>query len=394
MKKKILSLSLALIFTFLFTAINVFAAQENSVATVTRTEMPFTVNAKACILMDFETGTVLTGMNENEKLYPASVTKIMSLILICEAIENKTLSLTDEIICSESAADKGGSQIWLEKGESMTVDELLKAVVVYSANDACCLLGECVAGDETAFCKLMNMKAEELGMKNTHFDNCTGLDDDTTEHKSTAYDIALMSRELLKHDLIRNYTTIWMDSLRNGETQLVNTNKLVRTYSGITGLKTGTTSKAGCCVSASAKRDGLELIAVVLGADNSKERFSSAKQLLDWGFSNYETYSPSPDGLYNGYVKVTHGVQNEVGVINTTVGNVLIKKGTADKITAEVQQEVEISAPVIKGQSVGTVVFRYENEELAKSTLITTGEVEEMTFENALFALFLSLKNE
>ena len=228
--------------------------------------------------------------NENEQYYPASVTKIMTLILVFEAIENGKLTEDMEIICSESAAAKGGSQIWLEPGEVMTVNDLLKATVVYSANDACCLLGECVAGDEEAFVKLMNEKAKELGMKNTVFLNCTGLDDDITEHKTTAYDIALMSRHLLKYDKIREYTKIWMDTLRDGETQIVNTNKLMRNYSGATGLKTGTTTKAGCCISATAERDGMELIAVVLGSPDSKSRFSAATKLLDWGFSNYEIY--------------------------------------------------------------------------------------------------------
>lgn len=393
MKNKIAVLILTVIFAFVGAFPISSAALQSALEVVSyRQDTPFEVNAKACILMDCATGTVLTGMNENEKLYPASVTKIMSLILICEAIENGLFSLQDEITCSASAAAKGGSQIWLESGEVMTVDDLLKAVVVYSANDACCLLGECVAGDEQSFCKLMNLKAEELGMENTNFENCTGLDDDTTEHKSTAYDIALMSRELLKHDLIKEYTTIWMDSLRNGETQLVNTNKLVRTYPGITGLKTGTTSKAGCCVSASAKRDSLELIAVVLGADNSKERFSTAQKLLDWGFANFEIYTPTADGLYPESIKVTHGVTNTAALTHTQTGAVLIQKGQSDKITAEIKIEEEISAPVQKGQSVGSVIFLSNGNEIAKSDIVINEEVEEMTMKNALLTLFFSLK--
>lgn len=368
-------------------------AVENSVVDTKAglAEFQATVNAKAYALMDVNTGTLLAAFCENEKLYPASVTKIMTLILVCEAIENGSLSIDEEIVCSASAASKGGSQIWLEAGERMTVHELMKAVVVYSANDACCLLGECIAGNEEAFCVLMNEKAEQLGMTNTFFDNCTGLDDNTTDHCSTAYDIALMSKELLSHELIRDYTCIWMDSLRNGATQIVNTNKLMRTYPGATGLKTGTTSKAGCCVSASARRDGLELIAVVMGAPDSKSRFDAASKLLDWGFASFEIFKPDPSGMYETEISVTHGVKQSVEIIHSDVKEIIIEKGSADSITSQVDLLSEISAPVEAGATAGSIIFYAGDKEICRSILSVKEKVEEMTMKNALFTLLFSL---
>lgn len=350
------------------------------------------INARAYALMDVNTGTLITGNNEDEQLYPASVTKIMSLLLVMEAIEGGKMTLDMEITCSASAAEKGGSQIWLEAGEVMTVNDLLKATVVYSANDACCLLGEVVAGSEQAFCDLMNKKAEELGMTNTHFDNCTGLDDDTTTHKTTARDIAVMSRALLRYPLIREYTGIWMDTLRNGQTQLVNTNKIIRTYPGATGLKTGTTSKAGCCVSASAERDGLELIAVVLGADNSKERFSGAKELLDYGFSNYEIYIPDSSGLYPEFADVAHGIVQKVRLEHRECGDFLVNKGIKNSIKTEVTLNNELEAPVEKGSIVGEITYKYNNEILGISEIITAEEAKRMTFSNAIITILKSVK--
>ncbi len=350
------------------------------------------INARAYALMDVNTGTLITGNNEDEQLYPASVTKIMSLLLVMEAIESGKMTLDMEITCSASAAEKGGSQIWLEAGEVMTVKDLLKATVVYSANDACCLLGEVVAGSEQAFCDLMNKKAEELGMTNTHFDNCTGLDDDTTTHKTTARDIAVMSRALLRYPLIKEYTGIWMDTLRNGQTQLVNTNKIIRTYPGATGLKTGTTSKAGCCVSASAERDGLELIAVVLGAGNSKERFSGAKELLDYGFSNYEIYIPDSSGLYPEFADVAHGIVQKVRLEHRECGDFLVNKGIKNSIKTEVTLNNELEAPVEKGSIVGEITYKYNNEILGTSEIITAEEAKRMTFSNAIITILKSVK--
>ncbi len=375
-----------ILITFLFILVPINEVYANEMATVSE-DIQVNVNAKACVLMDCNTGTILAGKNENEKLYPASVTKIMSMLLVCEALENGKLTKEMEITCSESAAKKGGSQIWLEPGEVMTVDDLLKATAVYSANDACCLLGEVVAGDEASFCVMMNEKAKELGMLNTHFDNCTGLDDDTDTHKTTAYDIALMSRELLKYDVIKDYSSIWMDTLRNGETQLVNTNKLIRNYPGATGLKTGTTTKAGCCVSASAERDGLHLIAVILGADNSKDRFAGAKNLLDWGFANYEIFVPDISNSYGKDIPVNHGVQEVLKLTNTTPDDILIKKGTAGEISVEVQLPENVVAPIEKGQKIGEVNIIASGEIIGKSDIVADESIEEMTFFNALKSL-------
>ena len=252
------------------------------------------IAAPSAVLMDAATGTVLYEKNAHEPLAPASVTKIMTLLLVMEALDSGRISWDDTVTASEAAAAKGGSQVYLEPGEQMSMEEMIKSVAVVSANDCATALAEHVAGSESAFVEMMNNRAAELGMADTHFVNCTGLDDEpnAAEHLTTAYDIALMSRELLKHDRIREFTTIWMDTVRNGEFGLSNTNKLVRFYQGTTGLKTGYTSSAGHCLSASAERDGLELIAVVLHCSSSGERFQSAKELLDYGFAGYTLVTP------------------------------------------------------------------------------------------------------
>ena len=346
--------------------------------------------AKSVVLMEKSTGKVLYSENENEKLYPASVTKIMTILLVCEAIESGKMKLSDIVSCSANAASKGGSQIWLEPGETMTVEELLKATCVYSANDACTLLGECVAGSEPVFNELMNKRAAELGMTNTHFDNCTGLDDTTDTHLTTAYDVALMSRELLKHEFIKEYTTTWMDSLRGGETQLVNTNKLIRFYDGITGLKTGTTEKAGCCVSATAKRNNMELIAVVMGSENSNDRFNSAENLLDWGFANYEIYSPSVDSNSVGNIKVLFGKNDSVGVIIPSLSPILVNKGASDKITVDVEIAENVTAPVEENQIVGKIIVRNGDSVLSEYNVNVSEPVKKLTFFDAFYKLLAS----
>lgn len=346
--------------------------------------------AKAVVLMEKSTGKVLYAENENEQLPPASVTKIMTILLVCEAIDEGKISLSDSVTCSDNASSKGGSQIWLEPGETMTVDELLKAACVYSANDACTLLGEYVAGGEEAFTKKMNDRAAELGMKNTHFDNCTGLDDTTDTHLTTAYDIALMSRELLKHDFIKQYTTIWMDSLRDGKTQLVNTNKLVRFYDGITGLKTGTTSKAGCCISATAERDGMELIAVVLGSGNSNDRFNSARNLLDWGFANYEIFTPSVDSDGIKPISVLNGREDSVNLCVPNLSPVLINKGQGDKIKVTFNAEQQVTAPVKQGQILGKIQVFSGESLLGEYDLTAEKEVKKLNFFSAVFKLLTS----
>ena len=352
------------------------------------------VNAKSYVLMDSNTGTLLAAKNEDLQLYPASVTKIMTLLLVCEAVNDGRLSFEEILTCSDTAAAKGGSQIWLEPGEEMTVRDLLKAAAVYSANDACTLLGEAVAGSETAFVELMNQKAAALGMTNTHFDNCTGLDDDTTTHLTTAYDVALMSRELLKIDYITDYTTIWMDELRSGKTQLVNTNRLIRYYSGATGLKTGTTSKAGCCVSATAERNGLGLIAVVMGASGSNDRFNGARALLDYGFANYEIFSPQIDPSELGAVTVHHGESNEVELYAEAAQAVLLNKGAAAGVTRTIQRTEETDAPVLQGQTLGNVSFYAGETMIAQYPLKAAHSVPKLTFFSALKRILFSLKGD
>ncbi|MBQ2266574.1 MAG: D-alanyl-D-alanine carboxypeptidase, partial [Clostridia bacterium] len=260
--------------------------------------------------MEPHTLTVLYESNCDEKLSPASITKIMSLLLVMEALDRGDITLETVVTASEHACSMGGSQIWLEPNETMTVHELLKATVIASANDACVALGELISGSEEGFVALMNARAKELGCNNTNFINCTGLD--AEGHLTSAYDVAIMSSELIKHPLIKDYSTVWMDSLRNGESELVNTNKLVRFYKGATGLKTGTTSTAGYCLSATAQRDGMELVAVVMSGDTSNDRFNGAKKLLDYGFANYSFFEIEADLGDVTSIEVKKGVEGKV----------------------------------------------------------------------------------
>lgn len=366
-----------------------FSATESADALLTVNTSALTnIPAKAWLLMDRNTGTVLSAHNEHERLYPASVTKIMSMLLFSEALDTGKLSYDMTVTCSDTAAAKGGSQIWLEPGETMTVRELLKATAIYSANDACALLGETVAGSERAFVDMMNEKAASLGMNDTHFDNCTGLDDDTDTHLTSAYDIALMSRELMKHKNIREFSTVWMDELRGGKTQLVNTNKLIRTYKGATGLKTGTTSKAGCCISATAERDGLELIAVILGAPSGKERFSSAKELLDYGFAGYEIYTATPKLSGDEKIPVTHGVVSEISVKAGKSGEMLIDKGGSAAVTEKTTLAESVEAPVKSGDTVGKTEFFVNETKIGECPVLAAENAEKMTLANAVRCIF------
>ncbi len=354
-------------------------AEEPETETVTET-----LSAKSAILMEISSGQVLTSKNPDEKLPPASITKIMTLLLVMEALDEGKITLEDTVTASAYASSKGGSQIWLKEGETMTVHELIKATAVASANDASTALAEYIAGDEASFVNLMNTRAQELGMTNTNFENCSGLDDTAENHYSTARDIAIMSCELMKHEKIKEYTTIWMDSLRNGETELVNTNRLVRFYEGTTGLKTGTTSKAGYCISATAQRDGLELVAVVLGSDNSTDRFEDAKKLLNWGFANYAIYQPQVDASLITDVAVLYGEQNTIKPVVENPNPILIKKGTEDQITQRVDMCIDVEAPVEKGQKLGAVYFEKDGEILASCSIISETAVEK----RGLFFMF------
>lgn len=349
------------------------------------------VKAKSAVLMDASTGEVLFSLNENEKAYPASVTKIMPLLLFMEAIDSGKMALTDTVTASSVAAGKGGSQIWLKEGETMTVDELLRATAIASANDACTALGEHIAGSEEAFVKMMNDRAAELRMKNTHFVNCSGLDDDTTEHLTTAYDIALMSKELLSHERIKTYTTVWMDSLRDGATQLVNTNKLVRFYSGTTGLKTGTTSKAGHCLSASAERDGLHLIAVVLGAANSTDRFESAKAMLNWGFANFETVTPKIDTSEFNEVRVLRGTKRSIKPVVSHIKPLTLKAGQKGKIEKVINLCENVEAPVEENQVLGSVTLKIGDEVISEYNLISETAVEKTKLSHIMLRFLSAL---
>ncbi len=358
-------------------------------------EPEINVKAKAAVLMDVSDGKVLYAMNEHERLYPASVTKIMAMLLFAEAIDGGRMTLEETVTASEVAAGKGGSQIWLREGEQMTVDELLRATAIGSANDACTALGEHLAGSEEGFVKMMNDRAKELGMENTHFDNCSGLDDDTDTHLTTAYDIAVMSRELLKHEFIRNYTTVWMDTLRGGETELVNTNKLVRFYKGTTGLKTGTTSKAGHCLCASAERDGLHLIAVVLGAQNSTDRFEGAKALLNYGFANYERVAVEFPAELITEVRILRGVEDTVRPEVRGIGQITLKAGEKNTLETVVELPEDVEAPVEKNQIIGTVRLKKGDEIIKEYPLISPGEVRKITFLDVVEEFFSSLvKND
>lgn len=373
MKKLVKSLSAALLAVCLLLSSAVLSYAEES-------NLPVDIKAKAAVLMDVDSGKVLMKFNENERLYPASVTKIMPLLLFTEAIDEGRISLNDTVTVTASAASKGGSQIWLKEGEQMTVDDLLKATAVYSANDACTALGEYIAGSDEAFVEMLNERAQQLGMTNTHFENCTGLDDTTENHLTTAHDVAVMSRELLQHEMIINYTTIWIDSLRGGETELVNTNKLVRFYEGTTGLKTGTTSKAGCCVSASAKRGDTHLVAVVMGSGNSTDRFETAKAMLNWGFANYSTVTPEIDASLIPEVGVIGGVAESIKPVIPKTEPILTEKGREKEITQNIDLAVDVHAPVEEGQILGTVVFKIGDEEVGRYDLTAPEYIGELTF--------------
>lgn len=352
----------------------------SSVQTAPTDNLPVEIQAKAAVLMEASSGEVLLEYNADERLFPASVTKIMTMLLVAEAIDGNKITLADKVTCSANAASKGGSQIWLEEGETMTVDELLRATAIGSANDAATLLGEYIAGSEQGFIDMMNTRAKELGMVNTCFENATGLDDTTDTHLTTARDIGIMSVELLKHDFITDYTTVWMDSLRNGETELVNTNKLVRFYPGTTGLKTGTTAKAGCCVSASAKRDGLHLVAVVLGSSTSDERFNSAKALLNWGFSNYAHYKPEIDTTAIQKITVQKGKADFVETEIPDIPSMALKKGEETGVVVKIEIDDNLIAPVEIGQTLGVITIETPSKKIFEYKIKAKEEVEKLSF--------------
>lgn len=344
-----------------------------------------TVAGKSAVLMDVATGTVLYESNSHQRLAPASVTKVMTMLLIMEAVDAGKIAMTDTVTASEAAAAKGGSQVYLKAGETMPVSDMLKSIAVSSANDCACAMAEHIAGSEEAFVAQMNQRAAELGMQDTHFVNCTGLDDgeNAAEHKTSAHDIALMSRQLLKdHPDIKKFTTIWMDTIRNGTFGLSNTNKLVRFYQGATGLKTGFTSGAGYCLSATAQREGMELIAVVMGADTSASRNAACKQLLDYGFANFALIRPELTDAQPVAVKL--GKADSVSAVLGQSQGILIDKARKSSVAMELSAESTVTAPVSQGQRLGTLTVKAGDQVLQEVPLVASEAVERMSFGDLL----------
>ena len=347
------------------------------------------LNVGSAVLIEQSSGQVLYNQNMHEKLRPASVTKIMTILLIMEAIDSGKLSYTDKIPCSEKAAGMGGSQIWLDVREELTVDEMLKAICIVSANDCTVAMAEYLAGSEEAFVEQMNSKAKELGMNDTTFKNCHGIDED--DHLTSAYDIALMSRELLiKHPSITKYTTIYMDSLRDGKSSLVNTNKLIRNYKGATGLKTGSTSIALYNLSSSATRNDLSLIAVIMKAPTSSIRFTEAQKMLDYGFNNFEYKKLANKNDLIKEISVDKGIENSVNAILENDSGVLIQKGQNKDIVQAIQLTDNVSAPIYAGQILGNVTYSLNDNEIGKVNIVAEKSIEKNTVFNMIEYVFLN----
>lgn len=344
------------------------------------------IGSPSAILMDAHTGKILFEKNAHDPRPCASITKVMTLLLVTEALDSGKIHLDDVVTASAHAASMGGSDIWLEEGERMTVDEMIKATAVASANDAAVALAEFVCGTEDDFVRMMNERAAQLGMKDTTFMNCNGLDEDG--HITSAYDVALMSRALIEHPAIFQYTSIWLDYLRDGKTQIVNTNKLLRTYDGITGLKTGTTGNAGSCISATAQRGGLSLIAVVLGAETGVLRFKDAAKLLDYGFANYETAELKLlDRLQP--IKVEGGMEDTVDIACTQVGYITVPKGQIKELEHQLKIPESVEAPVAVGDKIGTLIYTMNGEEAASFDILSVSSAEKKTF-GSVFSLVWS----
>lgn len=383
--KKLISLILTIAIVLSFTAsadlfedtVPVFSADDYLLEPTESVDVFALENSVAgAILMEAESGQVLFEQNPDEKLPIASVTKIMTLLLIVEAIDEGVISLTDTVTVSENAASMGGSQAFMEAGEQMSVDDMLKAICVSSCNDAAVAMAEHLAASESAFVERMNVRAAQLGMTSTEFVNCTGLDDNAM-HYSSARDVALMSRELISNPIIFDYTTIWMDSIRGGQFGLANTNKLIRFYTGANGLKTGSTSKARYCLSATALRDGMQLIAVVLGSPTSAERFAAARALLDYGFANFSVYRPKADTVYS--LKVWGGREDRVKCIADT-GSILLNKGEQTKIEEILDLPEALDAPVKKGEVIGKIRYAIGDRTVHESDITVSDAVEKAGF--------------
>ena len=379
MKKQILRVTMCLCITFLL-----MLGQTPALCIEPIQEDTFDLPVKSAVLMDYNTGTVIYKKNETEALSPASVTKIMTLLLVMEEIEKGNLGYDDNVSVSEYAASMGGSQVFLEAGESIKVEDLIKSIIVASGNDAAVAMAETVAGSESEFIKRMNEKAAELGMTSTKFYNSTGLDD-TEYNLTSALDIALMSRALMRHEKIFDYSTIWMDSIRDGAFGLTNTNRLIRFYSGATGLKTGSTSKAGFCISATAKRDDLHLIAVIMGAENRDVRNECAKKLLDFGFANYSVYKN--DGGIVHDINVKCGIDSKInGIYNGC--EILCKKCVENNITVNIDCPSELNAPIAKNDVIGKAIFTVDGNFIYTSPIVAEVNIRKISYFEVLFRMF------
>ena len=377
LKKRCVSIVLCVALMLSFCCVNVSALSEEE------------ISSPSAVLIEPVTGKVLFEKNAHEQRACASITKVMTLLLVMEAIEEGVISYDDIVTTSEHAKSMGGSDIWLEVGEQMTVDEMIKATAVASANDAAVALAEHLCGTEDEFVNKMNERAKELKMENTVFKNCNGLDEEG--HLTSAYDVAVMSAELMKHEKIFEYTNIWIDTLRGGETQIVNTNKLLKSYDGITGLKTGTTGDAGSCISATATRNNLSLCAVVLGATTGTDRFKDAATLLDFGFANYEMLSFNANDSSFNEISVKNGMAKTAGLECYGASDMVVNKGTSEKVEQNVSLQEFVEAPVKKGQKVGTLSFCLDGENVATFDVVTTQAVEKITFKAVFFELFCAL---
>ena len=387
--KKLLCILLVSV-TFLFSGISIFAKNDlYNTAETTTTNNDFDVDAKSAILMEANTGKILFSKNETTEASPASVTKIMTLLLVMEAIKDERISLSDNVFISEYAASMGGSQVFLEEGEEMKVEELIKCTVIASANDAAVALAEHIGGSEKNFVNMMNTRASELKMSNTNFENVTGLDDTAKNHFTSAKDIAIMSQELIKHDLILKYSTLWQDTIRNGEFTLTNTNRLVRYYDGCNGLKTGSTDKAGYCISATAKRGDMQLIAVIMGAETRDIRNAAARSLLDYGFSNYGIYTNKEQFLEN--IKIINGTKGETQAFSSEFSAV-IPKGMLKKVEMTFEIPETVAAPLKSGDVVGRIVYKIGDEQIGASNIFIKEDIAKITvldiFKNLIKNLF------
>ncbi len=372
--KRLISIMLAVV---IFVIVNITVFAENSKYINAENDFSeFKVEARSAVLMEANTGKMLFKQNECEQASSASVTKVMTLLLVMEAVSDGRISLTDNVIISSHAASMGGSQVFLEEGESISVEELIKCTVIASANDAAVALAEHTGGSEKLFVSMMNKRAATLGLKNTNFENVTGLDDTTTDHYTSAEDIATMSRELIKYDVVLKYSSMWQDTIRNGEFTLTNTNRLVRFYDGCNGLKTGSTDKAGYCISATAERGGMQLIAVIMGAPTRDIRNDIARQLLDYGFSNYTLYLSNEDTLED--IRVRCGEKDTV-ILNKSAFSCVIPKSSSNNIDVVYDIPEYLVAPLQSGDKVGKIIYKIGTEEIGSADIYITDSIEKIS---------------